>query len=173
MTAAACSLVADSSTVVLNTLGGGQATDALREAIASTLPSKSRVTNVVYTIDHLDQTAGAARLAPEATIIAHELCARVIAGRAHAEQSAVAREVTGEGETVELDGRRIELTYPGPTQGTGNLAAILDGVMFLVGPRADARYGLWPDVHIRHAAQDLARAGRPARSTRSCPGAGR
>jgi glyoxylase-like metal-dependent hydrolase (beta-lactamase superfamily II) len=144
---------ADGSAIAFNTLGGGEATDALRDAIASTLPGKSEVGHIVYTLDHLDQTAGAARLAAEATVIAHELCARVVAGRAHPEQTAVTREVTGDGETVELDGRRIELSYPGPTQGTGNLAVVLDGVLFVVGPRADARYGLWPDVHFRHAAR--------------------
>jgi glyoxylase-like metal-dependent hydrolase (beta-lactamase superfamily II) len=144
---------ADGSAIAFNTLGGGEATDALRDAIASTLPGKSEVSHIVYTLDHLDQTAGAARLAAEASVIAHELCARVVAERAHPEQSVVTREVTGDRETVELDGRRIELSYPGPTQGTGNLAVVLDGVLFVVGPRADARYGLWPDVHFRHAAR--------------------
>jgi hypothetical protein len=142
----------DGSAIAFNTLGGDEATDALREAIADTLPSRS-IGHVIYTVDHLDQTAGAARLAPGAAVVAHELCARVVAGRAHPEQSVVTHEVSGAGEAVELDGRRIELSYPGPTQGTGNLAAVVDGVLFLVGPRADARYGLWPDVHFRHAAR--------------------
>lgn len=144
---------ADDSVVAVNTLGGGDETDQLREAIQSTLPDKP-VRHIVYTTDHLDHTGGAARLAPEATVLAHDLCARVV-GRRGRGQRTVDRRVGGTGEVVTLDGRRLDLSYPGPTQGTGNLAVTADGssVLFLVGPRADARYGLFNDVHFRHVAR--------------------
>lgn len=143
---------AEESVVAVDALGGGAATDALREAIAAAVPGKP-IGHLVYAIDHLDHTAGAARLAPEATVVAHDLCASVVAGRGHDGQSSVDRPIPATGEVAELDGRRIELAHPGPSQGSGNLAVTVEGtgVLFLVGPRADARYGLLNDFHFRHA----------------------
>ncbi|MFI5706358.1 hypothetical protein [Kribbella sp. NPDC051620] len=140
---------ADESVVVINALAGGAATDALREAIAATVPGKP-ISHIVHAIDHLDHVGGSAQLAPDATGVAHDLCAAVLAGRS---ESPIHRRVFGTGETMEVDGLRLQLAHPGPSQGTGNLAVTIagTGVLFIVGPRADARYGLLNDFHFRHA----------------------
>ena len=108
------------------------------------------VTAAIATIDHLDHTGQTAALGAE--LIAQELCATVMERRAAPGQRRADRLVRGEGEELELAGVRFRLIYPGPTQGTGNLAVHLPDqrVLFLVGPRADARYGLLPDFHLRH-----------------------
>jgi glyoxylase-like metal-dependent hydrolase (beta-lactamase superfamily II) len=107
---------------------------------------------LIATIDHLDHTGQSAALAPDAEVIAHELCARVIERRAAPGQRRADRLVGGEGEELSFGGIRVRLIYLGPTQGTGNLAVHLPDhrVLFFVGPRADARYGLLPDFHLRH-----------------------
>jgi hypothetical protein len=67
-------------------------------------------------------------------------------------QRPVDRVVHGSGEEFELGGVAVRLLYPGPTQGTGNLAVHLveQRVLYMAGPRADARYGLLADFHLRH-----------------------
>lgn len=142
------------SVVVFNTLAGAKATGELRAAIAASVPAKP-VSHIVYTIDHLDHTAGAAELAPDATVVAHSSCARVVAGRAHPRQTPVELEIEGAGDVIDLGGRRVTLRYFGPSQGTGNLAVIPEGsrALFVVGPRADARFGLFNDIHFRHVAR--------------------
>lgn len=140
----------DESVVVVNALPA----DDLREAITDTVPGKP-ISHIVYAIDHLDHTSGAAALAAEATIVGHDLCARVVAGRGNDGQLPVNQVVSGASQTVELDGLRIDLLHPGPSQGTGNIAVKIaeKGVLFVVGPRADARYGLFNDFHFRHASR--------------------
>jgi glyoxylase-like metal-dependent hydrolase (beta-lactamase superfamily II) len=141
----------DASVVALNTFGTPAAARAYRDAIAATVPDKP-IGTVVCTIDHLDHTGYGEALAPGADVIAHELCARVIAGRGADGQCPAGRTVTGAGEDLTLDGVTLRLHHLGPSVGTGNVAVQFPArrVVFLVGPRADARYGLLPDIHLRH-----------------------
>ena len=145
------------SVVCVNTLSDADAARALASTIADLAPGKP-VGALVYTIDHLDQSGNGGELQP-AEVVAHELCARVVRGRRSAGQPVVTRTIHGEGEELELDGVRVALVYPGPSQGTGNLAVeLLDhGVLYVTGPRADARYGLFADVHVEHVARSWRR----------------
>jgi hypothetical protein len=138
------------SVVCVNTLSNGEAARALASTIGELTPGKP-VGALVYAIDHLDQSGHGGELHP-AEVVAHELCARVVHGRQSAGQPAVTRTVRGNGEQLDLDGIRVALVYPGPSQGTGNLAVHLldDGVLYVTGPRADARYGLFADIHVEH-----------------------
>jgi cyclase len=130
----------------------GPDTPALAAAIAAR--ARGPVAALVYPLDHLDHAGGGGALAP-AQVVAHELCARLVAARAAPGQLAVSRTVGGRGEELELAGLRVSLLHPGPSQGTGNLAVHLPeaGVLYVVGPRADARYGLFADVHVEHVAR--------------------
>jgi glyoxylase-like metal-dependent hydrolase (beta-lactamase superfamily II) len=130
--------------VAVNSFGSEDAVRAYAEAIGRP------VEVVIATIDHLDHSGRTGMLG--APVIAHELCARVMERRGAPGQRPADRVVSGPGEEMELGGVRVRLLYPGPTQGTGNLAVHLPEhrVLFLAGPRADARYGLLPDFHLRH-----------------------
>jgi glyoxylase-like metal-dependent hydrolase (beta-lactamase superfamily II) len=141
----------ESSAIAVNTFGTPAAARAYRRAIEDALPGLALDT-VVCTIDHLDHCGYAGVLAPEAEVVAHELCARVLASRGAIGQRPADRIVCGAGETLTLDGVAVHALYPRPSQGTGNLALHFaeQRALFVVGPRADARYGLLPDVHFRH-----------------------
>lgn len=137
------------SVVALNSFGSPQLARAYREAIEAAAPGLP-VTDVIATIDHLDHSGCAADLAPGATVIAHEDTAAVIAGRAADGQVVPQRLVAEEGEMLTLGGVELALIHPGPTVGTGNLAVHFPDqrALFMVGPRADARYGLFADAHL-------------------------
>lgn len=132
--------------VAVNGFGTAALSDAYGEAIRETVPG-ARIAAVVTSIDHRDHSAGATALAGSGELVAHELCARVLEARG---QEATRR--LEEDAQVELGGLAVSLLYRGPSQGTGNLAVHLpeQRVLFLVGPRADARYGLMADMHFRH-----------------------
>jgi hypothetical protein len=140
------------SVVCINTLSDAAAARALASTIVDVAPGKP-VGTLVYAIDHLDQAGNGRELQP-ADVVAHELCARVVRGRGAARQPAVTRSVQGDGQVLDLDGVRTALVYPGPSQGTGNLAVHLPehDLLYVTGPRADARYGLFADVHVEHVA---------------------
>lgn len=141
----------EAGVIALNTFSTPAAARAYREAIARTVPGEE-ISTVVYTVDHLDHSGWSSVLAPDAPVVAHEFCARVVAGRCCDGQKPADRTVAGSGEELTVDGVKLRLDYHGPSQGTGNLAVTFAdrGVTFLVGPRADARYGLLPDFHFRH-----------------------
>jgi glyoxylase-like metal-dependent hydrolase (beta-lactamase superfamily II) len=130
--------------VAVNSFGTDQAVRAYLEAIGRP------VDHVIATIDHLDHSGRTGMLG--APVIAHELCARVMERRGAPGQRPADRVVAGGGEELDVGGVRVRLAYRGPTQGTGGLAVHLpeQRVLFLAGPRADARYGLLPDFHLRH-----------------------
>ena len=140
------------SVVCVNTLSDADSARALASVIADVTRGKP-VGALVYAIDHLDQAGNGRELRP-AEVVAHELCARVVRGRGSVGQSAVTRTVRGSGEVLDLDGVHAALVYPGPSQGTGNLAVHLPALdlLYLTGPRADARYGMFADVHVEHVA---------------------
>jgi hypothetical protein len=142
------------SIVAVNTFGTRATARAYRQAIESTVPGKP-VGTLLCTIDHLDHAGYGTVLAPEAAVVAHELCARVIERRAASGQRRPGRVHASGREELTLDGVTLRLSYLGPTQGTGNVAVHFPDqrTLFLVGPRSDARYGLFPDVHFRHVTQ--------------------
>ncbi|HXD59086.1 MAG TPA: hypothetical protein VN606_14260 [Thermoleophilaceae bacterium] len=142
--------------VALNTLDSPAAARGYREAIERTLPGKP-VTALICTIDHLDHAGHGRELAPDAEVIAHELTARVIAGRGADGQSTVTRTVGGEGESLSVGDIEVRLLYPGPTAGTGNLAVQLADVVFMVGPQPGARYGMFPDFHFEQFPASMGR----------------
>jgi glyoxylase-like metal-dependent hydrolase (beta-lactamase superfamily II) len=145
-----------SSVVAFNTFGTPAAARAYREAIGRTVPGKP-IQTLVVTIDHLDHTGYGAALAPDAEVIGHELTAAVIAARSADGQLSVTRVVRGSGEPLDVDDVAFELHYPGPIQGSGGLAALFPehGVLFLCGPQANARYGLFPDFHVEQYPSSL------------------
>ena len=144
-------VAAPEGAVAVNSFGRSEDTRAYAEAIES-VTGQARPAVVVATIDHLDHTGNTAELAPGAELVAHELCATVMERRGAPGQRPADRRVKGDGEALELAGTEFQLLYPGPTQGTGNLVVHLPArrLLFLAGPRADARYGLLPDFHLRH-----------------------
>ena len=136
--------------VAFDTLGTPGAAIALREAIARTVPGKT-VSTIVYSHDHLDASGWAATLAPDAEIVAHEATAEIVRLRGADGQRPVDRVVRGESEGLVLDGVDVELCYPGPTHGTGNLAVVFSraNTLFMSGTALpNARYGFFPDVHV-------------------------
>jgi cyclase len=144
-------VVSDEGVVALNSFGSADRTRAYLEAIEGA-SGHGAPDVAVATIDHLDHSGNTTGLGSELEVVAHELCAAVMERRGAPHQRPADRLVRGAGEELELCGVRFDLRYPGPTQGTGNLAVHLPGqrVLFLAGPRADARYGLLPDFHLRH-----------------------
>jgi glyoxylase-like metal-dependent hydrolase (beta-lactamase superfamily II) len=144
-------VTAGEGVVAVNSFGADGTAREYADAIARVAPDR-RIEAVITTIDHLDHSGKTALLASDAEVIAHELCVRVIERRGAAGQAHVSQAVSGAGEARRLAGVDIRLLYPGPSQGTGNLAVHLpeQRVLFVAGPRADARYGLLPDFHLRH-----------------------
>lgn len=144
------------SVIAVNTFGTPAAAAAYRNIVAQTVPGKP-IGTIIQTIDHLDHTGYGRVLAPDAEVITHELAAAVISGRGADGQLPPTRLVHGQGEKLELDGVSIEIRYPAPTVGTGNLGVYLPDAraMFIVGPQAGVRYGLFPDVHFRHLVPGL------------------
>jgi glyoxylase-like metal-dependent hydrolase (beta-lactamase superfamily II) len=143
-------VVTSEGVVSLNSFGTGDRARSYMDAIRSVAAPPD---TVIATIDHLDHTGRTADLLPDGgQLIAHELCARVMERRGAPGQRQTDRPIAGAGEELQLADLTFRLMYPGPTQGTGNLCVHLPerGVLFVAGPRADARYGLLPDFHLRH-----------------------
>jgi glyoxylase-like metal-dependent hydrolase (beta-lactamase superfamily II) len=145
------------SVVAFNTLGTPGAAQAYGEHIARLAPGKP-IETVICTIDHLDHAGYASVLAPDAEIIAHEQTAALIGARGADGPAPVTRVLDGDDELLDLDGVIVRLVFPGPTVGTGNVAAHFPehGVLFMVGPQAGARYGLLPDFHLERFAHSVA-----------------
>ena len=110
------------------------------------------VHTIIYSHDHLDHTGYAADLAPNAEIIAHDLCARVIKARKSDGQLPATEVWEGERKEFEIDGVRFELLYPGPTHGDGNAAAYFpeSKVLFMVDTVIPGvGYTFFPDYHFQ------------------------
>jgi hypothetical protein len=139
------------SVIAFNTFGTPAMAEAYRDAIAAAVPGKP-IETIVQTIDHLDHAGWGRVLAPGAVVVGHELAAAVIDGRGADGQLPVTRIVEGDGERMTIDGVTFALSYPAPTVGSGNLFAHFPahGVTFGVGPQADAKYGMFPDIHFWH-----------------------
>jgi glyoxylase-like metal-dependent hydrolase (beta-lactamase superfamily II) len=143
-------LEANNSIVAFDTFGTPGAAKAYRKAIKASIPDKV-VETIIYSHDHLDHAGFAADFAPDAEIIADEMCAKVIKLRQAKGQLAPTRLLSGARNELDIDGLQFALLNPGPTHGTGNLTAYFDEEKLLFSSDTilpNARYGLMPDYHI-------------------------
>ena len=136
--------------IAIDTFGTPGAARAYRKAIEATIPGKD-ITTIVYSHDHLDHAGFAADLAPDAEIIADEMCAKVIKLRQAKGQLAPTRVINGSRNEVEIDGLQLTFLNPRPTHGSGNLAIYFAAEKLLFSCDTilpNARYGLMPDYHL-------------------------
>jgi glyoxylase-like metal-dependent hydrolase (beta-lactamase superfamily II) len=143
-------LAGDSAIVAFDTFGTPGAARAYRKAVEATIPGKE-IGTIIYSHDHLDHAGFAADLAPDAEIIADEMCAKVIKLRQAKGQLVPTRVLRGKRHELEIDGLEFTLLNPGPTHGSGNLSAWFAGERLLFSSDTilpNARYGLMPDYHI-------------------------
>lgn len=141
---------ADNSVIAFDTLATPGAARAYRKAIAAAIPGKT-VQTIIYTHDHLDHAGFAADLAPEANIIADEMCAKVVGLRKAKGQLPPTQCLSGKRNRLTIDGFELTLLNPGPIHGTGNLSAYFEYEKILFSSDTllpNARYGLLPDYHI-------------------------
>jgi len=143
-------VAADESVIAFDTFGTPGRARAYGRAIAETLPGKA-INTVIYSHDHLDHAGFAADLAPGAEIIADEMCAKVIKCRGAEGQSVPTRVLRGERNELTIDGVELVLLNPGPTHGSGNMAAYFADEKVLFSSDtvlANAKYGFMPDYHF-------------------------
>ena len=143
-------LAGDTGVIAFDTFGTPGRARAYRAAVEQALPGKP-ISTIIYSHDHLDHAGYAADLAPEAEIVADEMCAKVIRLREADGQLAPTKTLSGRDNAMEMDGVRFQLLNPGPTHGTGNLSALFpdDKILFSSDTiLTNARYGLLPDYHI-------------------------
>ncbi|MFQ5737814.1 MAG: MBL fold metallo-hydrolase [Acidobacteriota bacterium] len=139
-----------------STPGGAR---AYKAAIERVFPD-SAIHTLVYSHDHLDHTGYAADLAPQADILAHELCANVVRARESDGQMPATQIWKGERQEFRLDGARFELIYPGPTHGDGNTAVYLpqSRLLFMVDTVIPGvGYTFFPDWHLTPYIQTMRR----------------
>jgi glyoxylase-like metal-dependent hydrolase (beta-lactamase superfamily II) len=140
----------DAGVIAFDTFGTPGRARAYRRAVESVLPGKP-VTSVIYSHDHLDHAGFAADLAPDAEIIADEACAKVVKARGSEGQRQATRIISGARNELTIDGATFVLLNPGPTHGTGNVAAYFPDEKVLFSSDtilANARYGFMPDYHF-------------------------
>jgi len=140
----------DSGVIAFDTFGTPGRARSYRRAIEATLPGKP-ISTIIYSHDHLDHAGFAADLAPAAEIIADEICAKVVKCRGAEGQLQPTRVLTGARNELSIDGVDLVLLNPGPTHGSGNVAAYFadEGVLFSSDTiLANARYGFMPDYHF-------------------------
>jgi glyoxylase-like metal-dependent hydrolase (beta-lactamase superfamily II) len=143
-------LEGDTSIIAFDTFGTPGAARAYGRAIVQAIPGKP-VKTIIYSHDHLDHAGFADDLAPDAEIIADEMCAKVIEMRRAKGQLKPTRRLSGERHEMDIDGARFTLLNPGPTHGTGNMSAWFADEKVLFSSDTilpNARYGLMPDYHI-------------------------
>ena len=143
-------IAGDSSVIAFDTFGTPGRARAYRRAISESLPGKT-IGTVIYSHDHLDHAGFAADLAPDAEIIADELCAKVIKCRGAEGQLEPTRVLRGERTELTIDGVDLVLLNPGPTHGSGNVAAYFSNEKVLFSSDtilANAKYGFMPDYHF-------------------------
>ncbi len=143
-------VVAKSRVIACDTFGTPGRARAYAKAIAKAAPGKP-IGTIVYSHDHLDHAGCAADLAPEAEIIADELCADVIKLRGAEGQLPPTRVLRGARHELDIDGLTLSLLNPGPTHGSGNMAVWFANEKILFSADtilANARYGFMPDYHF-------------------------
>lgn len=140
----------DDGVIAFDTFGTPGRARAYRRAIESALPGKP-IHTIIYSHDHLDHAGFAADLAPDADIIADELCAKVVRVRGAEGQLQPTRVLTGHRNEISIDGVDLVLLNPGPTHGSGNVAAYFADERALFSSDtilANAKYGFMPDYHF-------------------------
>ena len=143
-------LEGDSSVVAFDTFGTPGRARAYRAAVEQAVPGKP-IGTVIYTHDHLDHAGFAADFAPDATIVADQMTAKVIAVRQADGQLPATQRLSGRVNQVTFEGIELLLINPGPTHGTGNLSAYFSDERLLFSCDTilpNARYGLMPDYHL-------------------------
>jgi glyoxylase-like metal-dependent hydrolase (beta-lactamase superfamily II) len=141
---------ADSSVIAFDTFGTPGRARAYKKAIEAAIPGKA-IKTIIYSHDHLDHAGFAADLAADAEIIADEICAKVIKLREAEGQLQPTRVLTGAKNELTIDGVSITLLNPGPTHGSGNMAAYFAEEKTLYSADtvlANAKYGFMPDYHF-------------------------
>lgn len=141
---------ADNSVIAFDTFGTPGRARAYRKAIENSVPGKS-IGTVIYSHDHLDHAGFAADLAPDAEIIADEICAKVVKAREAEGQLVPTRVISGAENNINIDGVDLRLLNPGPTHGSGNLSAYFTAEKLLYSSDTilgNAKYGFMPDYHI-------------------------
>lgn len=141
---------ADNSVIAFDTLGTPARARAYRAEIDAAIPGKP-VGTIIYTHDHLDHAGFAADFAPDATIVADHMTAKVINMRGADGQLPATETLSGTRHDVNYDGATFQLLNPGPTHGTGHLSAYFaDEKAFFSSDTIlpNARYGLMPDYHF-------------------------
>jgi len=140
----------ESGVIAFDTFGTPGRARAYRKAIEAVAPDRA-IHTIIYSHDHVDSAGFAADLAPDAEIIADELCAKVIKLRAAQGQRQPTRVLQGQRHELTIDGVDLLLLNPGPTHGSGNLAAYFADEKALFSADtvlANARYGFMPDYHF-------------------------
>ncbi|MCZ6678401.1 MAG: MBL fold metallo-hydrolase [Candidatus Poribacteria bacterium] len=143
-------LEAENSVLAFDTFGTPGRARAYGRTIAETIPGKA-ISTVIYSHDHLDHAGFAEDLAPNADIIADEMCAKVIKLRQAEGQRQPTNVISGKENQITVDGIDLVLLNPGPTHGTGHLSAWFKEEKLLFSSDtilSNARYGLMPDYHI-------------------------
>ena len=123
---------------------------AYAAAVGRVFPAKP-IHTIVYSHDHLDHSGYAAALAPDAEIIADEMCAKVIKLRQAEGQLQPGRIISGKTNRMHIDGVDFTLLNPGPTHGSGHISAHFASEKILFSSDtilANAKYGFLPDYHI-------------------------
>ncbi len=141
---------ADNSVIAFDTFGTPGKARAYKRAIENSVSGKV-IGTVIYSHDHLDHSGFAADLAPDAEIVADEICAKVIRARAAEGQLVPNRVITGQESRINIDGIELMLLNPGPTHGSGNLSAYFaeEKLLFSSDTILDnAKYGFMPDYHL-------------------------
>ena len=136
--------------IAFDTFGTPGKARAYARAIDETIPHKA-IATIIYSHDHLDHAGFAEDLAPDAEIIADEICAKVIKLRQAEGQRQPTNVISGPENHLTVDGVDLVLLNPGPTHGSGNLTAWFAPEKLLFSSDtifANARYGLLPDIHL-------------------------
>lgn len=140
----------DRSVIAFDTLGTPGRARAYKRAIHEAIPGKP-IETLIYTHDHLDHAGFAANIAPDANIIADEICAKVVKLRRAQGQIQPTTVLCGPRNEMRIDGVEFTLLNPGPTHGSGNISAhfVKEGILYSCDTiLANARYGFLPDYHI-------------------------
>jgi len=136
--------------VAFDTLTTPGTARAYAAAVGRVYPTRP-IHTLVYSHDHLDHTGYAADMAPDADIIAHDLCDRVVRARKSDGQLPATEVFDEERKAFSIDGTEFELIYPGPTHGDGNLAAYFpqSKLLFMVDTVIPGvGYTFFPDWHL-------------------------
>ncbi len=143
---------ANESVIAFDSFGTPGRARAYKNAITATIPDKP-IKTIIFSHDHLDHCGFSADLAPDAEVIADEICAKVVKLRQAEGQLQPSKILTGSKNELSIDGVSFTLLNPGPTHGSGNMSAWFteDKILFSSDTiLANAKYGFVPDYHLHN-----------------------